>query len=117
MDEKTEAEFEQLAKDKLLKLSEMSKEEKSLLLFFETCAVNASGLVNSIHMNQKDFQIATKWKESGFIHFGRIPSKELQKNNPNHWVVLSEEAFLLALLERKARAKRNPCKYYEPKTN
>jgi len=94
-------------------LAEMTKEERSLLLFLETQAVDA-GRVKTAHMNREDFEIAEKWHQSGFIQFGRICSEDLKKiaKRIGHltqspcWCQLSEEAWKLAHEERKARAAR-----------
>ena len=86
-------------------LDKMSKEERSLLLFLETRAVDYGGRVNAVHMNADDFEIAEKWDKDGFIGFGRIVFRMINSDGA-HWVKLSEEAWKLAHEERRARAKR-----------
>jgi hypothetical protein len=86
-------------------LESMTKEERSLLLFFEDCAVNKSGRVNSTHMNDADREIAQKWNLSGFVEWGRIASEHLSSLG-NNWCLLSEQAWEIASAERKARAGR-----------
>ena len=39
----------------------LSKDEKSLLLFLETRAVDYGGRVNVQHMNLEDMEIAKRW--------------------------------------------------------
>lgn len=90
-------------------LDKMSKDEKSLLLFFETNAVDYRGTVHSQHMNKDDFEIAKRWNESKFIRFGRIKFADIEeryKGKKSHWCVLSDEAWVLAHQERRARVKR-----------
>ena len=98
-------------------LSEMSKDERSLLLFLETCAVDHAGRVNADHTNAEDFEIAERWNKEGFIDFGRIYSKDCNHHGSN-WCKLSEEAFQLAHEERQERAHRMwVAKTWEPIAN
>lgn len=55
-----------------MNLSEMTKDERSLLLFLETQAVDYGGLVDVRHMNEDDCNIASDWNECGFIIYKRI---------------------------------------------
>lgn len=57
----------------------MTKQQRSLLLFLETQAVDHGGLVKGEHMNADDFAQARRWNESGFLRFSRIPSDLLDK--------------------------------------
>ncbi len=87
----------------------MTKEELSLLLFLETCAVDRGGGVDVRHMNDTDQDIAERWVDEGFISFGRLPlndCKAIGNQNRTHYVVLSDEAWVAASAERKARAIR-----------
>jgi hypothetical protein len=90
-------------------LKEMSKDERSLLLFFESACTERGGTFNPQHMNDNDRNIADKWKEEGFIDHGRICSDYIRKN-PGFknilWVLLGDEAWDLAHQERKARCQR-----------
>ena len=91
-----------------MKLSDMNKDERSLLLFFETCAVDFRGAIKTQHMNNDDFDIAKRWNKEGFIKFGRIAYGSLPlPSGATHWCELSNEAWMLAHGERLARAKRN----------
>lgn len=87
-------------------LETMTREERSLLLYLETCAVDRGGRVEIARMNAEDLAIAKRWNEENFIQFGRISSKDLARSVGNHWCFLSEEAWRLAAEERKARALR-----------
>jgi len=86
--------------------NEMSKDEKSLLLYLETRAVDYGGKVDTRHMNDIDFDIAKEWNREGFVKFGRIKSDDIMQPNENHYCVLSDEAFELAHQERKNRSIR-----------
>lgn len=87
-----------------MKLENMSSEERSLLLYLETRAVDHGGLVDTRHMNQEDMAIAKKFNDTGFLSFGRVNSKSLKNTGLcSHWCELSEEAWTLAHAERRAR--------------
>ena len=94
-----------------MKLEEMTKEERSLLLYLETCSVEHGGTVESRCMNTDDFETAKQWERDGFIDFGRITMKDCEHSRSHgrastHWVVLSSQAWELAHQERKARFER-----------
>jgi len=84
---------------------QLSKVEKSLLLYLETRAVDYGGLVDISRMNEEDMSIAEQWNKSSFIKFGRV---KIQYHNRDgtHWCKLSPEAFRLAHAERIARCER-----------
>ena len=85
--------------------SDMSKDERSLLLYLETCAVDHAGLVDIRHMNSDDIELANKWSDSGFIKFGRVAFHDINKGY-SHWCQLSVDAWSLVNAERFARAAR-----------
>ncbi len=86
-------------------LKNMSNDERSLLLFLETRAVDYGGRVNTKHMNKEDFSIAKTWDKEKFISFCRIVLRDVNKDG-THGVKLSEEAWNLAHKERRARFER-----------
>ena len=92
-------------------LDTMTRDERNLLLFFETQAVDHGGLVDLKQrrgqvgiMNKEDFDIAKKWNEEGFVKFGRIKFHSIIE--ATHWCELSDEAWGIAHAERKARCTR-----------
>ena len=90
-------------------LTDFSPDERSLLLFFETAAVDHGGALNTAHMNDADREIAQRWRKEGFIEFGRIAARSLAiftQSARTHYVVLSPEAVLFAQEERRARIER-----------
>lgn len=89
-------------------LSAMSRDERTLLLYLETRAVDHGGAVDTHRMNGDDMTTAKEWAESGFIGFGRIVFRDAKSlpDGVSHWVELSERAWQLAHLERRNRAKR-----------
>lgn len=94
------------------KLEDMSKHERSLLLFFEHNAVEHRGKLNIEHMNTDDLTLVKEWNADKFVRFGRVKTADIftggqQPVRPRaHWVVLSEEALSLAQEERRARITR-----------
>lgn len=89
----------------MMKIKDMTKDEKSLLLFFETRQVDYGGRVNIQHMNNEDGDIAEKWNKKGFIGFGRIVIRN-HNSDGTHWCKLSDEAFKIAHKLRFERANR-----------
>ena len=95
-------------------LKAMTSDERNLLLYLETCAVDYGGLVDIKHMDKEDMDIAEKWDKEGFVKFGRIKFHSIIKST--HWCELSEEAWNLAHAERRARCKRMMAKQSIDKT-
>ena len=88
-------------------LEDMSRDERGLLLYLETRAVDFGGKVDTRHMNKEDMGIAKRWNDEGFLKFGRIKFHDiLSAQGGTHWCELSNEAWDLAHAERKARFKR-----------
>ncbi len=94
--------------------NKMTREEKSLLIYFESCAVNYSGRILMARMNDEDRAIAQRWHESEFIQFGRIKAKD-SNGQGAHWVELSDEAWRLAHMARRGR--HNLSKRHYKRTN
>lgn len=91
----------------MINLNDMTKNEKALLLYLETCAVDHGGLVLTQRMSIEDSEAAKKWSESGFIKFGRLASDCLPRpNGATHWCQLSDNAWELAHAERRERYAR-----------
>lgn len=99
----------------------MTKDEESLLLFFETCLVDHGGEVKTVHMNDADFAIAGRWHDRGYIAWGRMrgkwivsqrakavtgPDLRTRSTAVTHWVRFSGEAWRDAARLRRERAER-----------
>ena len=103
----------------------MTKDERSLLLYFEDCMVNKMCCVQPVHMNEEDFRIAEKWHEDKFVSFVRCPYDFIRKDNPNrraggdytHLVLLSDEAWELAHQLREERGNRQFSNIVERRVN
>ncbi len=97
-------------------LKEMTRAERSLLLFLECRLVDYRGGVATVHMNKEDFGIASRWTDEGFINFKCQPWSDVERSRKmlgsfkmiTHTVTFSEEAWNLAHQERKNRYERNP---------
>jgi len=86
-------------------INQLTKTERSLLLFLECAAVDVAGIYHSESLNAEDRQIMDRWKSEALIDHGRVAS---ETNNPNGrvWVKLSPTAMAAAHEERSARADR-----------
>lgn len=89
-----------------MELEDMTRDEISLLLYLESCAVDQGGLIGAEHMNTADFKIAKQWSEDGFLNFGRVYSKDAFNLGKSHYCELTDEAHELAAQARKAKAVR-----------
>ncbi len=91
-------------------LRTMTKDQRSLLLYLETCATDHGGTVDTRHMNAEDMLQAREWSDLGLITFGRRGSEFFTTLPPakqrSHRVVLSDSAWELAHEERRARNTR-----------
>ncbi len=93
----------------------MERNERSLLLYLETCAVDQHGRMDARRLNADDFAILDRWKSEGFIEYGRVCSADHRKNvavgagDGTLWARLSGPAWIIAHDERKARAERGWC--------
>jgi hypothetical protein len=89
-------------------LEELDSNERSLLLFLETCAVDYGGKVKTACMNKEDMVIAEGWNKEKFISFNRIKFADIKpKRFPlTYFVQLSDNAWELAHQERRARCER-----------
>ena len=85
---------------------DLTKDERSLLLYLEWCLVDHRGFVDMQRMNAEDTEIAKGWHESGFIEFRRVKMKNITDSHCTHFVRFTDDAWKLAHQERKARSKR-----------
>ena len=89
----------------------MTKDQKSLLLYWETRAVDHAGLVLPDHMNEDDFDQACQWNDSGFLTFRRRRIVEISEaSKETHWVRFSSYAWTDVHRLRRERGMRNECK-------
>lgn len=88
----------------------LTKDERSLLLFFEDMAVNKFGWIdNPQKMNDTDLKIAVSWNMQGFVSFKRATKRGSDGEiiQATYALVLSPEAWEMASRLRKERAERH----------
>ncbi len=91
--------------------TELTRAERSILLYAETCVVDGSGLMAGARMNEEDIAALKKFREAGVLDFGRIPFhtvNELRQPSVKltHWVTFRDAAWELAHALRRERAKQ-----------
>ncbi len=78
-------------------LETWTRDEKSLLLYFETVVVDESGRITDARMNDIDRENARLWNEQGFVSYGRVASEHLKRTSSGFpmttWCRLSDEAW------------------------
>lgn len=94
-----EAEIDEVAR-------RLSCDERNLLLYLETCAVDKRGCVNSQHMNGSDIDCARNWNDTGFLRFGRLKAIECTAVR-HYWVRFLDQSYAVAAVLRRMRADRN----------
>ena len=86
----------------------MNKDEKSLLLFLETIAVDQRGWVNSIEcLNLEDTKIMKQWNKSGFVISKKASRQYREKTQLTYIIKLSNEAWKEVHKLRREKAERN----------
>jgi hypothetical protein len=91
-----------------MNIDSMTKDERSMLLYAESCAVDGSGLLVGQRMNAADMEALKKFKAAGLLDYGRIPARLITAGvrgiTDTHWVTLTESGWNLAHLLRRKRA-------------
>lgn len=86
----------------------MTKDERSIMCYLESCSVDQGGMVEGIRMNSDDHEAIERLKACGFVEFGRIPAKLLGASpggkKYTHWTRLTETGWNLAWKCRRYRA-------------
>lgn len=90
---------------------DLSRDEKSCIVYLETCVVDAGGLVEGLRMNAADHEVVARFRSLGLLEFYRVPASLLSEGmrlgqGSNHIVRFSEGAWLLAHEGRRARSER-----------
>lgn len=89
-----------------LAIDKMTHDQKSCLLYLETCAVDHGGLVEGQRMNREDHDAAKVFQAAGLVELHRIPSFLLDHTGRpyTHWCRLTDAGFTLAHTLRQQRA-------------
>ncbi len=89
-------------------MKELTKDERSLLLFFEYTAVDQWGIIDDMRkMNNEDISIACGWNDEKFILFKKVHRNKRERIHLTFAVKLSDEAWKLAHQLRKEKALRH----------
>lgn len=94
----------------------LTKDERSLMLYLETRAVDHGGRVDTRHMNARDMKTAQRWAKTPIpglehpgmfpitlIQFGRLKAKNVTPSG-THYVTLSYQMFDIVGALRRKRA-------------
>lgn len=74
---------------------QLDRDQKSLLLYLESCAVDKSGRLENEKLNAIDMENLDIWKEAGFLEWGRICYEDVTGKS-SFWCQLSEDAISMA---------------------
>jgi hypothetical protein len=87
----------------------ITREQASILLYVESCAVEYGGLLEGVRINATDLRALVSLTEAGYLTFGRIPGKLLGsfQRGVTHWCDLTDAGWALAHQMRRARAARS----------
>lgn len=88
----------------------LSKDERSILLYLETCLVDRGGLAEGVRMNAADHEAIKKFQAHGLIRFGRTYSKLLSEAGSNtNWVQFTPAAWdVVSLLRQRCALHKGP---------
>ena len=92
-------------------IATLTKVERSIILYAESCSVEYGGLLEGMRMNDLDIAALRKFEDAGLLSFGRVPVALLEPlsrfgRKPTHWVTFTDEAWQLAHALRRERAAR-----------
>lgn len=90
---------------------ELTKDQRSALLYVETCVVDYGGLLEGRRMNTEDHESLRQMQAIGWLTWGRIPSSLLGRHDfthstPNHWARLTASGWKVAHACRMIRAEQ-----------
>lgn len=88
----------------------LTKAERSVLLYAETCVVDYAGLLEGKRMNNDDIDALKKFEAAGILTFGRIPARALAwmvGRECTHWVEFNDSAWALAHALRRQAAEKS----------
>lgn len=88
----------------------MSRDERSCLLYLETCAVDAGGIVEGVRLNGADHAAIQRFADAGMLQFARVPARMLGTGYRDTWthiVRFHDAAWVLAHQLRRQRGLRH----------
>jgi len=86
----------------------ITRDQRSILLYVETCAVDHGGLLEGIRMNADDHTAMAQLQHAGILKHGRVPGRLLGtfQRNVTHWCDLTDAGWELAHQLRRACARK-----------
>jgi len=88
----------------------LTKVQRSILLYAETCMVDYGGLLEGKRMNADDIEALEDMQDAGLLRFGRVPGRLLGSfigRDVTHWVEFTDAAWALAFAVRRFRAEQS----------
>lgn len=87
----------------------LTKDQRSIIVYAESCLVDRGGLLEARKMNKEDFDNLHMYEREGFLSHGRIPFSVMQSLegrdwSPTHWITFKDKAWELAHALRRFRA-------------
>jgi len=84
----------------------ITRDQRNILMYAETCAVDYGGLLEGIRMNAADLVALDQLEAAGILKHGRIPGKLLGTfaRSVSYWCDLTEAGWTLAYQLRRERA-------------
>lgn len=93
----------------------LTKVQRGILLYAETCLVDQGGLLQGVRMNAVDHEALTEFAALGILQYGRIPFKTIETLAHNsagpytHWITFTDAAWALAhQLRRRVASMERP---------
>lgn len=87
----------------------ITREQRSILVYAENCAVEHGGLLEGIRMNVDDHHALVELEAAGILAHGRVPGKLLgsfRERQVTHWCDLTDAGWELATQLRRLRSKK-----------
>lgn len=103
----TQTDFQQQNLTQPITIDTITRDQRSILMYAETCAVDHGGLLEGIRMNSDDIAALDQLEAAGIVKYGRVPGKMLgsfRVRQATHWCDLTEAGWALAYALRRARA-------------
>lgn len=87
-------------------ITTLTKIERSIILYAESCSVDYGGLLEGTRMNRDDMDALARFKAEGILDYGRVPAALLGTfaRNVTHWCDLTDAGWDLAHKLRRAHA-------------
>lgn len=88
----------------------LTKNQRSILVYAETCLVDKSGLLSGERMNRQDLDDLDMFQAESYLRYGRIKLDLIPPRSGadhfTHWVIFNPRAWALASELRQLRAEQ-----------